>query len=157
MNKRAGTENVAAIVGLGRAAELARKELAEEAAHLKELRDYLYKGLTEKIEFVRRNGHPERCLPNTLNVSFKYLEGESIILSLDMEGVSVPTGSACTSGSLEPSHVLKAMGLPAHRTQNSIRFSLGAANTEEEIDRVVAILPGLVDKLRSLTRVPVRA
>jgi cysteine desulfurase len=96
-------------------------------------------------------------VPNTTNISFDRIEAESLLIALDLEGVAVSTGSACSSGTLEPSHVLKAMGFPPHRTQNSIRFSLGAANTEADVDRVVAILPGIVDKLRSLTRVPARA
>ena len=136
MSKRAGTENVAGIVGLGRAAELAKKEVSEEAK-IKELRDYLYKGITANIEDVKLNGHPEKRLPNTLNVSFTYLEGESIILNLDMEGVAVSTGSACTSGTLEPSHVLSAMGVDPVNTQGSVRFSLGRYNTKEDMDYVV--------------------
>jgi cysteine desulfurase len=96
-------------------------------------------------------------VPNTTNISFDRIEAESLLIALDLEGVAVSTGSACSSGTLEPSHVLKAMGFPPHRTQNSIRFSLGAANTEVDVDRVVGILPGIVEKLRSLTRVPARA
>ena len=103
------------------------------------------------------NGDRDRRVPNTTNISFDGLEAESLLIALDLEGVAVSTGSACSSGTLEPSHVLKAMGLPAHRTQNSIRFSLGTANTEADVDRVVAVLPGVVDKLRSLTRTPVRS
>ena len=94
-------------------------------------------------------------MPNTTNISFDRVEAESLLIALDLEGIAVSTGSACSSGTLEPSHVLKAMGFPPHRTQNSIRFSLGAANTEAEIDRVIAVLPGIVEKLRSLTRSPV--
>ena len=96
-------------------------------------------------------------MPNTTNISFDRVEAESLLIALDLAGIAVSTGSACSSGTLEPSHVLKAMGLTAHRTQNSIRFSLGAANTGADVDRVVAVLPGIVDKLRSLTRAPVRA
>jgi cysteine desulfurase len=94
---------------------------------------------------------------NTTNISFERVESESLLIGLDLEGIAVSSGSACSSGTLEPSHVLKAMGLPAHRTQNSIRFSLGAANTEDDVERVAAVLPGIVEKLRSLTRAPVRA
>ena len=151
MGKRAGTENVAAIVGLGKAAELAKKEAAEEAGKLGELRDYLYNGITAKIPHVRLNGHPGKRLPNTLNVGFKYLEGESIILNLDMEGIAASTGSACTSGSLEPSHVLTAMGVDPAETQGSIRFSLGRDNTREDMDYVLAVLPPIIQRLRDMS------
>ncbi len=151
MGKRAGTENVAAIVGLGKAAELSKKETAEEARKLQGLRDYLYKGIMAKIPDVSLNGHPEKRLPNTLNVRFKYLEGESIVLNLDMEGVAVSTGSACTSGSLEPSHVLAAMGVNAAETQGSIRFSLGKDNTKEDMDYVLAVLPAIIQRLRDMS------
>ncbi len=151
MGKRAGTENVAGIVGLGKAAELARKELGEENRKLKELRDYLYKGIVSKIQDVRLNGHPEKRLPNTLNVGFKYLEGESIVLNLDMEGIAVSTGSACTSGSLEPSHVLTAMGVDPAETQGSIRFSLGRDNTKEDMDYVLGVLGPIIKRLREMS------
>ena len=151
MGKRAGTENVAGIVGFGAAAELARKELAEEAKKLSALRDYLYNGIKEKIGHVRLNGHPEKRLPNTLNVGFKYLEGESIVLNLDIEGIAVSTGSACTSGSLEPSHVLTAMGVDPAETQGSIRFSLGMDNTKEEMDHVLKVLPPIIQRLREMS------
>jgi cysteine desulfurase len=150
MAKRAGTENVAGIVGLGRAAELAKKEIPEEAK-IKELRDHLYKGITSKIEDVKLNGHPEKRLPNTLNVSFTYLEGESIILNLDLEGVATSTGSACTSGTLEPSHVLSAMGVDPVNTQGSVRFSLGRYNTKEEMDYVISVLPPIIKRLRAMS------
>ncbi|MFH0764380.1 MAG: cysteine desulfurase NifS [Candidatus Omnitrophota bacterium] len=165
MGKRAGTENVAGIVGLGKAAELAKKELPEEKK-MAELRDYLYKGITAKIESVRlngpsidsghvpsvsRDGHPEKRLANTLNVGFKYLEGESIVLNLDMEGIAVSTGSACTSGSLEPSHVLTAMGVDPADTQGSIRFSLGRDNTKEDMDYVLEVLPPIIKRLRDMS------
>jgi cysteine desulfurase len=151
MGKRAGTENVAGIVGFGKAAELARKELPAESKKLKELRDYLHKGITAKIDDVRLNGHPEKRLVNTLNVGFKYLEGESIVLNLDMEGVAVSTGSACTSGSLEPSHVLTAMGIDPAETQGSIRFSLGRDNTKEDMDYVLKVLPPIIKRLRNMS------
>jgi cysteine desulfurase len=151
MGKRAGTENVAGIVGLGKASELAKKETKEEIARLASLRDYLYKGITDRIEEVRLNGHPTKRLPNTLNVGFKYLEGESIILNLDMEGIAVSTGSACTSGSLEPSHVLTAMGVDAADTQGSIRFSLGRDNTKEDMDYVLEVLPPIIKRLRDMS------
>lgn len=151
MGKRAGTENVAGIVGFGKAVELAKREIKDEAAKLVSLRDYLYKGITSKIEDVRLNGHPEKRLPNTLNVGFKYLEGESIVLNLDMEGVAVSTGSACTSGSLEPSHVLTAMGVDPAETQGSIRFSLGRDNTKEDMDYVLSVLPPIIKRLRAMS------
>ena len=150
MNKRAGTENVPGIVGLGKAAKLAKKEIPEEYK-IKDLRDYLYKGITSNIEDVRLNGHPEKRLPNTLNISFTYLEGESIILNLDMEGIAVSTGSACTSGTLEPSHVLTAMGVDAVNTQGSVRFSLGRYNTKEEMDYVIETLPPIIKRLRTMS------
>ena len=150
MNKRAGTENVPGIVGLGKAAELAKKEIPEEYK-IKDLRDYLYKGITSNIEDVRLNGHPEKRLPNTLNISFTYLEGESIILNLDMEGIAVSTGSACTSGTLEPSHVLTAMGVDAVNTQGSVRFSLGRYNTKEDMDYVIETLPPIIKRLRTMS------
>lgn len=150
MGKRAGTENVAGIVGLGKAAQLAKEEFPEEAG-IKDMRDYLYKGITSNIEDIHLNGHPEKRLPNTLNVSFTYLEGESIILNLDMEGVAVSTGSACTSGTLEPSHVLSAMGLDPVNTQGSVRFSLGRDNTKEDMDYVIGVLPPIIKRLRAMS------
>lgn len=151
MQKRAGTENVAGIVGLGEAAALAKKEVSEEAKKLKSLRDYLYNGIISNIEYVRLNGHPEKRLPNTLDVGFKFLEGESIILNLDMEGIAVSTGSACTSGSLEPSHVLTAMGIDPAETQGSIRFSLSRDNTKEDMDYVLEVLPPIIKRLRDMS------
>jgi cysteine desulfurase NifS len=150
MGKRAGTENVAGIVGLGEAARLAKRDIQDEA-RIKELRDYLYKGITSTIDDIHLNGHPEKRLPNTLNISFTYLEGESIILNLDMEGVAASTGSACTSGTLEPSHVLTAMGLDAVNTQGSVRFSLGRDNTKEDMDHVIGVLPPIIKRLRAMS------
>ncbi|MCX5677817.1 MAG: cysteine desulfurase NifS [Candidatus Omnitrophica bacterium] len=151
MNKRAGTENVPGIVGLGKAAELAKKEVREESERLRELRDYLYKGIIARIPHTRLNGYPEKRLPNTANIGFKYLEGESIMLNLDMEGVAVSTGSACTSGTLEPSHVLTAMGIDPADAQGSIRFSLGRDNTKEDMDYVLAVLPPIIQRLREMS------
>lgn len=151
MGKRAGTENVPGIVGLGVACELAAKELTAESKKLTELREYFYKGITSRIEDVRLNGHPTKRLPNTLNIGFKYLEGESIILNLDMEGVGVSTGSACTSGSLEPSHVLTAMGIDPAETQGSVRFSLSRDNTKEDVDYVLGVLPPIIKRLRDMS------
>ncbi|MFA5085320.1 MAG: cysteine desulfurase NifS [Candidatus Omnitrophota bacterium] len=150
MGKRAGTENVAGIVGLGEAARLAKRDMPDED-RIKDLRDYLYKGIASNIEDIHLNGHPEKRLPNTLNVSFTYLEGESIILNLDMEGIAASTGSACTSGTLEPSHVLTAMGLDPVNTQGSVRFSLGRDNTKEDMDYVIGILPPIIKRLRAMS------
>jgi len=149
--KRAGTENVPGIIGLGKAAGLAAAKREEESLRLTGLREKLWNGIREKIPHVLLNGHPEERLPTTLNVSFRYIEGESIILNLDMEGVAASTGSACTSGSVEPSHVLSAMGVSPSLAQSSVRFSLGRYNTEEEMDRVLALLPGIVEKLRKMS------
>ncbi len=150
MGKRAGTENVAGIVGLGKAAELAKKELPEQD-NIRKLRDYLYRGITSNIENIHLNGHPEKRLPNTLNISFTYLEGESIILNLDMEGIAASTGSACTSGTLEPSHVLTAMSLDPVNTQGSVRFSLGRDSTKEDMDYVIEVLPPIIKRLRAMS------
>jgi cysteine desulfurase len=156
-SRRAGTENVAGIVGMGVAATLAAAKIDEEAKRISALRDRLEEGVLRAVPGTTVNGARSPRVPNTTNISFDRIEAESLLIALDLEGVAVSTGSACSSGTLEPSHVLKAMGFPPHRTQNSIRFSLGAVNTEADVDRVVAILPGIVDKLRSLTRVPARA
>ena len=156
-SRRAGTENVAGIVGLGAAAQIARTKMAEEAARLSSLRDRLEEKILAAVRGTAVNGARSPRVPNTTNISFDRIEAESLLIALDLAGVAVSTGSACSSGTLEPSHVLKAMGLSPHRTQNSIRFSLGAGTTEADLDRVIAVLPGIVDKLRSLTRSPVRA
>src|SRR5437762_5330725 len=156
-NRRAGTENVPAIAGLGVAARLAAGKLSVEAPRVAALRDRLEAGILRAVPGTAVNGAPESRVPNTTNISFDRVEAESLLIALDLEGIAVSTGSACSSGTLEPSHVLKAMGFNAHRTQNSIRFSLGAANTDVEIDRVISVLPGIVEKLRSLTRAPARA
>ena len=155
--RRAGTENVAGIVGMGVAARLASGKMGDEDRRLSALRDRLEAGILRSVPGTAVNGSPEARVPNTTNISFDRIEAESLLIALDLQGVAVSTGSACSSGTLEPSHVLKAMGFNAHRTQNSIRFSLGAANNESEIDRVIAVLPGIVEKLRSLTRAPARA
>ena len=156
-NRRAGTENVAGIAGMGVAAQVVRAKMAEEAARLAPLRNRLEDGILAGVSGTVINGAREPRVSNTTNISFERIEAESLLIALDLAGIAVSTGSACSSGTLEPSHVLKAMGFPPHRTQNSIRFSLGAANTDADVDRVVAVLPGIVDKLRSLTRTPVRA
>ena len=155
--RRSGTENVAGIAGMGIAAREALSKMASEQDRLGGLRDALESQILAHVPGTARNGSSEPRVANTTNISFDRVEAESLLIALDLEGIAVSTGSACSSGTLEPSHVLKAMGLPAHRTQNSIRFSLGAANTEQDVERVVAVLPGIVEKLRSLTRTPVRA
>jgi len=151
MNKRAGTENVAGIVGIGTAAALAKTELKTAPGQVQRLRDRLEREIREKIGDIRLHGHPEKRLPNTLSVSFRYLEGESIILNLDLEGVAVSTGSACTSGSLEPSHVLISMGVDPVDSQGSIRFSLSAFNTDDDIDYVMKVLPPIIQRLREMS------
>jgi cysteine desulfurase len=155
--RRAGTENVAGIVGMGVAAVIALSKMADEATRLAALRDRLEEAVLRSVPGTTVNGARTPRVPNTTNISFDRVEAESLLIALDLEGIAVSTGSACSSGTLEPSHVLKAMGLPSHRTQNSIRFSLGSANTEADIDRVMSVLPAIVEKLRNLTRVPVRA
>jgi cysteine desulfurase len=154
-NRRAGTENVAGIIGMGVAAQEARRKMAEEAPRLAALRDRLEAGILDSVPGTAVNGARDARVPNTTNISFERIEAESLLIALDLAGIAVSTGSACSSGTLEPSHVLKAMGFPPHRTQNSIRFSLGAANTEADIERVVGAMPAIVEKLRSLTRAPV--
>jgi cysteine desulfurase len=156
-SRRAGTENVAGIAGLGVAAQLAVRKIAPESARLGSLRNRLEESILAKVPGTAINGAREPRVPNTTNISFEAVEAESLLIALDLEGVAVSTGSACSSGTLEPSHVLRAMGLPSPRTQNSIRMSLGAGNTEAEVDFVVSRLPGLVEKLRSLTGARVRA
>ena len=156
-SRRAGTENVAGIVGMGVAARIAAGKMADEGRRLATLRDRLEAGILRAVPGTAVNGSPEARVPNTTNISFDRVEAESLLIALDLQGIAVSTGSACSSGTLEPSHVLKAMGFSAHRAQNSIRFSLGTSNTDAEIDRVIAVLPGIVDKLRSLTRTPARA
>ena len=150
-NRRAGTENVPAIIGLGVAARLVIDKGTAEATHVAALRDRLESGILTHVPGTMVNGDPARRVANTSNISFDRVEAESLLIALDLDGVAVSTGSACSSGSLEPSHVLRAMGCSPHRTQNSIRFSLGLGNTAGEIDHVVAMLPGIVDRLRALT------
>jgi len=146
---RASTENIAGIVGLGRAIELRLGEMETEAERLTALRERLYEGITAQIEHIYLNGHPTERLPGTLNLSFDYVEGEGIIIGLDLAGVAVSSGSACTSASLEPSHVLLAMGVHPAVAQGSIRFSLGRENTEADVDYVLETLPPIIERLRS--------
>jgi cysteine desulfurase len=150
-NRRAGTENVPAIVGMGVAAQLAQGKLAAESGRLGQLRDRLEEGILRAVPGTAVNGARTARVPNTTNISFDRVEAESLLIALDLEGIAVSTGSACSSGTLEPSHVLRAMGFTSHRSQNSLRFSLGLFSTGEEVDRVVAVLPALVGKLRALT------
>ena len=150
-NRRAGTENVPGIVGLGKASEIAMEEFEEEERRVKKLRDRLEKGLMEKIDDVIINGHPERRLHSTLNLSVKYVEGESILLQLNHNGIAASSGSACTSGSFEPSHVLTSMGIPPETAHGSLRFSVGRSNTENDIDKVIEVLPPIVEKLREMS------
>jgi cysteine desulfurase len=149
--RRAGTENVPAIVGLGRAVELAGQEIDKEAERLAGLRDKLINGLSEKIDNIHLNGHPTRRLPNNINVSIDFVEGESLLLSLDLEGVCASTGSACSSASLEPSHVLLALGVPPEQAHCSLRFTLGRENTGTDGERVLEVLPTIVARLRAMS------
>ena len=151
-NRRGGTENVPGIAGMGVAAQLARQKITSEGARLAALRDRLESGVLAAVAGTMVNGARDPRVPNTTNISFEGVEAESLLIALDLEGFAVSTGSACSSGTLEPSHVLRAMGLPSHRTQNSIRFSLGAGNTTQEIDALLAKLPSVVTKLRTLVR-----
>jgi len=149
--RRAGTENVPAIVGLGKAVEIARQTMDKEAERLSYLRDKLIEGLVERIDHIRLNGHPGRRLPNNVNVSVDFVEGESMLLNLDLEGICASTGSACSSASLEPSHVLLALGLPPEQAHGSLRFTSGRENTEEDVERVLEVLPRIVAKLRAMS------
>ena len=144
--------NVPGIIGMGRAIELAVRELDEKAARVKKLRDKLIAGILN-IGDVRLNGHPTERLPGNVNVSVRYVEGESLILSLDLKGIAASSGSACTSGSLDPSHVLLAMGLDHQTAHGSLRLTLGAGNTEEEVDYVLSVMPEIVSRLRSMSPV----
>ncbi len=150
-NRRAGTENVPGIAGLGEAAQLATGKLAGEIARVGALRDRLESGILRAVSSTAVNGDITQRVCNTTNISFDRVEAESLLIALDLEGIAVSTGSACSSGTLEPSHVLRAMGFSPHRAQNSIRFSLGLGNTKEQVDRVVEIMPVVVNKLRRLT------
>lgn len=149
--RRASTENVPAIVGLGKAAEIAADKMGEEAKRLSAWRDKLINGILERIEEVRLNGHRTRRLANNVNISIKFIEGESMLLNLDMEGIAASTGSACSSSTLEPSHVLLAIGLPHELAHGSLRFTLGRFTKEEDIDCVLDVLPKIAEKLRSIS------
>ncbi len=150
--RRAGTENTSGLAGLGVAARYALDTMAETGPRVGALRDRLEAAILRSVPGTSVNGDPDHRAPNTSNISFDGIEAESLLIALDLEGIAISTGSACSSGTLEPSHVLKAMGLPTARTRNSLRFSLGPATTESEIDTVAAKIPALVEKLHRLTR-----
>jgi len=149
--RRAGTENVSSIAGLGKACELVAKNIKEENDKVKKLRDRLEDGLLKSCPQCHVNGDKKNRLPNTSNISFEYIEGEAILLMLDQYGICASSGSACTSGSLEPSHVLRAMGVPFTSAHGSVRFSLSRYNTEQEIDTVIDVMPKIVNRLRELS------
>ena len=149
--RRAGTENTPAIVALGKAASLALHYMAEENTRVRGLRDRLEKGLIQRIGHSFVTGEPDNRLPNTANVAFEFIEGEGILLLLNKEGVAASSGSACTSGSLEPSHVLRAMNIPYTAAHGAIRFSLSRDSTDDEVDHVLSVMPGIVDKLRGIS------
>jgi cysteine desulfurase len=150
-NRRGGTENVASIIGLGRACELASSHLEEVDTRVRAMRDRLEAGLMQNIPNALLNGKKDSRLPNTTNISFEYVEGEAILLMMDQLGICASSGSACTSGSLEPSHVLRAMGVPFTAAHGSIRFSLSTYNTEEEVDFVIENLPPIIERLRIMS------
>lgn len=150
-NRRAGTENVAGIVGLAKALQLANSHLEENRARITELRDYLIDRVLSEIDYVRLNGHRTKRLPGNANFSFDFIEGESLLLNLDLKGIAASSGSACTSGSLEPSHVLLSLGLCHETAHGSLRVSLGKGNTREEVDYFMSVLPEIVAKLRAMS------
>lgn len=149
--KRAGTENTIGIIAFGKAVEMLKKEMTKNNQRIKRLRDYLKKGIQEKISDIIINGDQKSIVPNTLNVTFKHIEGESILLHLDLAGIAVSTGSACSTGSLEPSHVVMALKVPVEYAHGSIRFSLGRETTKQDIDYVLAKLPPIIEKLRKMS------
>jgi cysteine desulfurase len=149
--RRAGTESVASIVAFGMAAELARVELEERALHVRHLRDRFEAGVEKSIEEIVFNGHRTKRLPHLSNISFRYIEGEGLLINLDLQGIAVSTGSACSSGSLEPSPVIRAIGRNDELARGSIRFSFGKDNTDEDVDYVLEVLPRAVENLRRLS------
>ena len=155
-NRRAGTENVPGLVGMGIAAEISKQNVGGASASCAALRDRLENSLLESVPDPAINGARDQRVPNTSNISFDRVEAEALLIALDLEGIAVSTGSACSSGTLEPSHVLRAMGLPHRRVQSSIRFSLGNGNTLAEVDRVITSLPPIVKRLRGLTQASTR-
>ncbi|PRX24226.1 cysteine desulfurase [Orenia metallireducens] len=150
-NRRATTENVPGIVGLGKACEIALNAMDEKSAKLIALRDRLISGIEEQVDYVKLNGHRTERLPGNVNFSIRYIEGESILMKLDLEGIAASSGSACTSGSLDPSHVLLAMGLTHEVAHGSLRLTLGNYNTEEDVDRILDVLPKVVTDLRAMS------
>jgi cysteine desulfurase len=148
---RSGTENTTGIVGMGKAAEIAHEEMETEGRRLSQLRDKLAKGILDVIEHSYLNGHPTKRLPNNTNLRFSYIEGESLILGLDMLGIQVSSGSACTSKTLEPSHVLLAIGLAHEEAHGSLVFTMGKQNLKEDVNYVLEVLPGVVKKLRAMS------
>lgn len=149
--RRAGTENVPGIVGLGAAAKIATKHMEERTKHLTKLRDYLIEQIEKNVKFIRLNGHRTKRLPNNVNFCFRFIEGEALLISLDMEGICASSGSACTSGSLDPSHVLLAIGLPHEIAHGSLRLTLSHSTTQEELDYVVEQLKDIVTRLRNMS------
>ena len=149
--RRASTENVPGIVGFGKACEIAQREMSSERERLTSLRDKLIEGILQRIDHSRLNGHPTQRLPNNVNVSLEFVEGESMLINLDLAGIAASTGSACSSGSLKPSHVLLALGLSPELAHGSLRFTLGRETTQEDIDYVIETLPPIVEKLRAMS------
>lgn len=150
-NLRAGTENVPGIVGLGKAAEIARRDMAKKVTYLTGLRDRIIAEITAKVPHVKLNGHPTQRMPGNVNFSFHFVEGESLLLNLDLKGIAASSGSACTSGSLDPSHVLLAMGLSHEVAHGSLRITLGRDNTTADVDYLLEVLPQIIDRLRAMS------
>ncbi len=148
---RAGTENVPAIIGFGKACELDKKEMGKHSMYTAGLRDELQRRISAEIPHTHLNGHPEKRLPNTLNVTMECVEGETLLIQCDMHGIAISTGSACSSGSLDPSHVLTAMGIPAELIHGSLRFSFSRYNTMEDVDYVMQWLPNIVQMARDIS------
>ena len=150
-SRRGGTENIASIVGLGVACELAKKSIEEEGTRIRNLRDRLENTLLQKITKAKVNGNKKNRIPNTSNIGFEFIEGEAILLMLDEKGIAASSGSACTSGSLSPSHVLRAMGIPFTFIQGSVRFSLSRYNDDNDIDHIIKHLPPIIERLRGIS------
>ncbi|MEM5770009.1 MAG: aminotransferase class V-fold PLP-dependent enzyme, partial [Bacillota bacterium] len=148
---RAGTENVPGIIGLARACEIAMQDMPEKVARVSALRDKMMRTILQNIDHVQLNGHPEKRLPGNVNFSFEFVEGESLLLNLDLKGIAASSGSACTSGSLDPSHVLLSMGLSHEIAHGSLRLTLGAENTEDEVDYFLDVIPEIVTRLRAMS------
>jgi cysteine desulfurase len=149
--RRGSTLNVPGIIGLGKAVEIARQEMSAEAERLSTYRNRMVTGLSKKIDYLKLNGHPHNRLPNNVNVSIAFVEGEATLLSLDFEGICASTGSACSSESAEPSHVLTALRIPPEEARCSLRFSMGKWTTDADVERVVAVLPEIISKLRAMS------